>query len=141
MSHATFFIDDDEEEDGDDEEDDGDDEEEDGDDEDEDEEGEDVCTEIIVVTGNYGNENSFSFGSCNSTQEYPSYNTTIEICCQPAGTYELVCTDTYGDGWHGGYIEVEGMSYCGDFTAGHNASHEVEMTGKLKFRDKFLSPK
>ena len=106
-----------------------------------DNEEEDVCTEIKVVTENYGYENSFSFGSCNSTQEYPSYNTTIEICCQPAGTYQLVCTDTYGDGWHGGYLEVEGTSYCGDFSTGHEASHEVPMTGMLKFIDRFLLTK
>ena len=104
-----------------------------------DNEEEDVCTEIKVVTENYGYENSFSFGSCNSTQEYPSYNTTIEICCQPAGTYELVCTDTYGDGWHGGYIEIGNLSYCGDFSTGHEASHNVTMPGNLKFRHIFVS--
>merc|ERR1712198_758705 len=33
-------------------------------------------------------------------------------CCQPAGTYELDCKDEYGDGWHGGSIEIGGTEYC-----------------------------
>jgi hypothetical protein len=106
---------------------------------DEEDEEDDLCTEIIVVTENYGNENSWSFGNCNSSQEYSSYNTTVEECCQPAGFYELVCTDTYGDGWHGGYLEIGGISYCGNFSDGTEESHDVPMPGKLKFRHIFLS--
>ena len=44
-----------------------------------------------------------------SNQEY-----NIE-CCQPGGTYELNCWDSYGDGWNGGSIEIGGTQYCGDF--------------------------
>ena len=71
---------------------------------------EDICIEINIVTENFGNENSWSFGNCYNNQTYPSYNTTTEECCQPAGTYELVCIDSYGDGWHGGYIEIGALS-------------------------------
>ena len=104
-------------------------------------EDEDLCTEINVVTQQYGNENSWSFGNCNSTQEYTDFNTAIEVCCQPAGTYELVCRDTYGDGWHGGYIEIGGISYCGDFADGHEENHEVVMPGKFKARHPSVSAK
>jgi hypothetical protein len=83
------------------------------------------------VTQTYGNENSWSFGSCNSTQEYSSGSTTTEECCQPAGSYELVCTDTWGDGWHGGYLEIGGVSYCENFSEGHEETHIVTMPGKL----------
>ena len=26
--------------------------------------------------------------------------------------------DSYGDGWHGGYLEINGQKYCEDFTTG-----------------------
>merc|ERR1712046_462687 len=43
----------------------------------------------------------------------------IESCFLVGGTeYTLTCTDTFGDGWHGGYITVEGTDYCGDFVSG-----------------------
>ena len=94
---------------------------------------EEVCTDIEIVTEAYGNENSWTFGNCNSTQEYNSYDTYIEQCCQPMGTYQLVCADSYGDGWHGGYIEIGGSKYCEDFMAGSAESHDVAMPGKPRF--------
>ena len=93
------------------------------------------------MTQNYGHENSWSFGNCNSAQDYTSNEAYTEVCCQPAGTYELVCRDTWGDGWHGGYIEIGGISYCGDFAQGHEESHEVAMSGKIKPRCRSLSEK
>ena len=29
------------------------------------------------------------------------------------GDYELICKDSYGDGWNGGYITINGKRYCG----------------------------
>jgi len=81
--------------------------------------GSNVCTDIKVVTKAWGNENSWTFGSCSSDgttygddQEY-----TVQ-CCQPAGSYSLACKCSYGDGWHGGYIQIGNDKYCEDFTAG-----------------------
>lgn len=30
-------------------------------------------------------------------------------------TYTLVCIDSYGDGWHGGYVKIDGVKYCETF--------------------------
>ena len=38
-------------------------------------------------------------------------------CCV-VGNYTLRCIDTYGDGWHGGQISVNGVEYCHNFTTG-----------------------
>jgi hypothetical protein len=42
-----------------------------------------------------------------------------EPCALKAGSYTLKCIDTYGDGWHGGFMTVDGVMYCDDFTTGH----------------------
>ena len=57
-------------------------------------------------------------GSCSNGQEYGNRNTYTEECCQLAGDYQLVCKDSYGDGWHGGYIEILGVKYCQGFLDG-----------------------
>ena len=89
-----------------------------------------VCSVLKIQTQNYGEENSYKLGSCTNKQEkYGRYTTNFEKCCQPAGTYTLECIDSYGDGWHGGYIEINGTKYCEDFTApkpyGYSKSVEV----------------
>ena len=94
---------------------------------------EDICTDIVIVTKVWGSEISWEFGTCSSTQEYNSNEIYTEQCCQPAGAYELVCKDSYGDGWHGGYIEIGGSKYCEDFMAGSAESHDVAMPGKFRF--------
>ena len=43
-----------------------------------------------------------------------------EECCQPAGRYTLTCKCSYGDGWHGGYLEINGTNYCEDFKHGYS---------------------
>merc|ERR1719419_266138 len=82
----------------------------------------DVCTDITVVTQAWGYENSWTFGSCSSSQTYGSYQEYTEECCQPAGSYDLTCTCSYGDGWHGGYIQIgDSFHYCADFTGGYDS--------------------
>ena len=106
----------------------------------------------------YGRENSWSYGTCSGPPSTvknkvnpcpdlatcPDANTQIsrysnrqalEVeCCQSSGSHTLKCSDSYGDGWHGGYIEIRDMSggtaiatngitqYCKDFTSGHQKS-------------------
>ena len=37
-----------------------------------------------------------------------------ETCNLKAGnSYILHCRDSYGDGWNGGYITIQGVNYCG----------------------------
>ena len=85
-------------------------------------------------------ENSWTYGNCNSAQVYllPIAMFTEE-CCQPSGTYELVCSDSNGDGWHGGYIEIGGIRYCENFNTGSSQNHQVVMPGSVKFNDTFSS--
>ena len=30
----------------------------------------------------------------------------------------VTCKDEWGDGWHGGFLEINGNTYCGDFVSG-----------------------
>ena len=78
----------------------------------------DICINIKIVTKEWANENSWTFGSCSSNDTYQNYATVTEQCCQPAGQYELVCKCSYGDGWHGGYLEINGQRYCEEFKDG-----------------------
>jgi len=73
------------------------------------------CSDLKLNTASWGYEISWNFGSCESTQQYGSNQEYTIECCQPAGTYELNCQDSYGDGWNGGSIEIGGIEYCGDF--------------------------
>ena len=96
-----------------------------------------VCTTIKVVTKKWGEENSWTFGECSSAQVYEAKEIYTEECCQLEGNYELVCKDQWGDGWHGGYIQIgdDTEKWCKDFKSGKEQSQEVEMTGKSEFGD------
>ena len=50
-----------------------------------------------------------------------------EECCLDAGKYTLTCDDTYKDGWHGGFITIQGKQYCEDFTDGHQQAQDIEI--------------
>ena len=94
-----------------------------------------VCTDIKIVTKKWGSENSWTFGSCSSAQTYGSRQVYTEECCQLSGDYQLVCKDSYGDGWHGGYIQIggTGKKYCKRFRNGHEETTEATMSGKLYY--------
>jgi len=42
-----------------------------------------------------------------------------------AQTFTLTCFDSYGDGWHGGFITINGVNYCGDFFSGSEQTHTI----------------
>ena len=96
---------------------------------------EEICIDINVVTESWGNENSWTFGACESKQEYGNDETFTEECCQPRGDYELVCKCSYGDGWHGGYLEISGKKYCERFTSGKEKKETATQTngGNIHF--------
>ena len=71
-----------------------------------------ACFDIKTITSNGGNENSWTLGSCSSNKTYDNHNQYEEECCLPYGKYELSCNDSNGDGWEGGYIQINGTSYC-----------------------------
>jgi len=90
----------------------------------------DICKTIKVTTKKWGYEISWTFGpKCTSLEPKIKYASNAEAtpyeCCQPAGEYELDCQDSYGDGWHGGYIEIGGQKYCEDFTSGQSKNQTI----------------
>ena len=54
---------------------------------------------------------------------------TAQECCQAPGTYRLECKDRYSDGWHGGYLEIQGKKYCDDFLGGHLQTVQITIAG------------
>ena len=89
------------------------------------------CFGVELTTASYGAENSWSLGSCSSAQTYGDDNDYIEQCCLVPGSYTLTCMDSYGDGWHGGFIVIQGQTYCEYFNSGSSATEEVIIqTGK-----------
>ena len=88
-----------------------------------------VCVDMDLTTRAWGHEISWTFGSCDSTQAYANNGQYSESCCLVPGEYTLSCLDTYGDGWHGGFLEIQGTRYCEDFTSGSVAAHQVTVTG------------
>ena len=84
-----------------------------------------------MVTKRYGKENSWTFGECSSSQVYGNNQIYTEECCQKPGSYSISCKDSAKDGWHGGYLEIEGTKYCTDFMDGLVKTEEATM-GKNK---------
>ena len=85
---------------------------------------------VKIRTKKYGEENSWIFGSCSNNEAYQSDQRYTEICCQEKGYYNVVCKDSYGDGWHGGYVEIGDVRYCDDFVDGFEDVHEISMQGE-----------
>ena len=48
-----------------------------------------------------------------------------KTCNLPAGEYTLVCTDSYGDGWNGAQVTIQGVKYCNNFNAGSEMQVQV----------------
>ena len=88
---------------------------------------------ISLSTKQHGEEVSWSLGSCNSLDvDYDDYTTYDPTCCLIPGTYTLHCIDSYSDGWHGGYIQINGTRYCEDFTNGQEKTVEMSVLGNFK---------
>ena len=85
-----------------------------------------VCMNITTTTKRSWGENSWIFGSCSSNQTYESNQRYTEQCCQEKGDYKVVCKDRYGDGWHGGYVQIEDVKYCDDFSDGFEVVREMK---------------
>ena len=67
-------------------------------------------------------------GTCMSpSTKYESRTNYSEECCLAKGTYSLECKCSFGDGWHGGYLEIDEKKYCGkdDFKEGHSKTVQV----------------
>ena len=87
---------------------------------------------MTLTTKGDGNENSWSLGACSSNRGYGNNQEYIQQCCLAPGNYSLECKDSYGDGWHGGYIEVDGIKHCETFSSGSVQTIEIIINGKVK---------
>ena len=64
-----------------------------------------------------------------STQTYEEDQEYNEQCCLPSGTYTLSCEDSYGDGWQGGFIDIQGSHYCEGFLSGSSENIQLIIEG------------
>eukprot|EP00494_Astrolonche_serrata_P029221 UN29488 len=84
----------------------------------------------MFYSGMYGSESWWTLSEGDGTQGcgeegYPdNQENDVTGCCLPAGTYDLYCGDTYGDGWNGGVIAIQGNLYCNGF-AGQSDTESV----------------
>ena len=78
--------------------------------------GDTYCFDVRLTTKYYAIEISWSLGSCSSNKQYEDYQDYTQECCLPLGSYTLKCKDSYNDGWHGGFVEVDGVKYCETFS-------------------------
>ena len=84
---------------------------------------------VVISTQTWGNEVTWTLGDC-SGGPYTNYHVAEEDCCLTYGTsYDLVCMDSASDGWHGGSITIDEISYCGDFSSGSSQSETVVISG------------
>ena len=92
------------------------------------------CFDVKLITKTYAYENSWTLGTCQSKGGYANNNEYVEKCCLSPGSYILECKDSHGDGWHMGYIELDGSKYCESFTDGKKEINEItfEDTGIYK---------
>lgn len=91
---------------------------------------------IAVQTSSYGNEFTWEITSSDevvcSGGPYDSHAVyAVEDCDLENGSYTLKCIDSFGDGWHGGHVTIEGHQYCGDFNKTNGEQPGVLMTAEF----------
>ena len=81
---------------------------------------------------------SWSVGSCESNGRhtctanggyFDNMNFT-QPCCLSKGDHNLTCYDCYGDTWKGGYIMINEVKYCENFT-GLVHQEVISLTGNI----------
>ena len=87
----------------------------------------DLCFDVKTVTQTWGNEITWNIeGSCDSKDGYENYKEDTQQCCVKAhDKFVITCKDSYGDGWHGGYLVINGKKYCEDFSTGKEFLDEL----------------
>ena len=97
-----------------------------------------ICFNVETVTKKWANEMSWSVGSCESNGRhtctanggyFDNMNFT-QPCCLSKGDHNLTCYDCYGDTWKGGYIMINEVKYCENFT-GLVHQEVISLTGNI----------
>ena len=93
----------------------------------------DLCFDVKTVTQTWGHEITWNIGgTCDSINRFENYREDTQQCCvQDHDEFVITCKDSYGDGWHGGYLVINGLKYCEDFTTG-NEYTEIYRKYELK---------
>ena len=79
---------------------------------------------------------SWTLGTCKSTRTYYRDSSYKESCCIVGGMHQLACEDTAGNGWNGGFLEIEGTVYCKDFRIGHQQTYDIDISGNFTIASK-----
>ena len=92
----------------------------------------DQCFTVKTVTKIWANEITWNIGgTCNSKDlgKYQNNKEDTDQCCFAAGQdkFAITCKDSYGDGWHGGYLEINGKQYCANFGSGTEFKDELNL--------------
>ena len=74
---------------------------------------------VQLFTQIFGSEISFKIDGVTITSgalgDFQTY--TYSRCLAP-GSHTLLLQDSYGDGWHGGYVRINNVNYGTTFTSG-----------------------
>ena len=90
-----------------------------------------IDTLMKITTTTWGSEAGLAIdgnelaaqGSLSNYQEY-----TYTVCLSP-GVHEANLLDSYGDGWHHGYLTINGIDYGRDFLTGTSQVHTFNVGG------------
>ena len=90
-------------------------------------------TEAKINVLTWGNEISYKITNGNgatvcSGGPFAWHDEHALDCNLEEGSYNLECIDSYGDGWHGGYITIDNKEFCRDFRSGHKTSRTFRTT-------------
>ena len=85
-----------------------------------------------TVTKAWGKEITWNIGGTCDSKALGKYENnqedTQQCCVKDNEKFVITCKDSYGDGWHDGYLEINGKKYCGDFSWGKEFLDELKAT-------------
>jgi hypothetical protein len=85
---------------------------------------------IKVTSTTYGAENSLKVDGTEliATGSMGNSETKTVTACLAAGSHTIELVDSYGDGWHGGTVEIGSQTFGSDFTSGYSKSYTFSMS-------------
>ena len=88
-----------------------------------------VAVSVKLKTYLWGHEISWKISdTCKSAQTYYNNDEYSQTCYLTLEEHTLQCLDSHGDGWNGGYIEIQGKKYCETFTIGKSMTATITIS-------------
>ena len=89
-----------------------------------------ACFMVSHSSKRWGNQNSWTLGTCSNASPHVSHATSALVeCCLTPGEYTLTCKDASGNGWHGGYVTITHngitQNFCENFSQGSTETHQL----------------